>query len=67
MQRGFFHGLLSLDAATAARNPLALLDGKVIQGGLSSLLTMVNTLEFESVGFFGFPAKVVIETKQEVD
>ena len=33
MQRGFFHGLLSLDAATAARNPLALLDGKVIQGG----------------------------------
>ena len=58
---------LSLDAATAARNPLALLDGKVIQGGLSSLLTMVDTLEFELVGLYGTPSRVVIRTKQEVD
>ena len=58
---------LSLDAATAARNPLALLDGKVIRGGLSSLLTMVDTLEFEIVGLYGTPSRVVIRTKQEVD
>ncbi len=58
---------LSLDAATAARNPLALLDGKVIQGCLSSLLTMVDTLEFELVGLYGTPSRVVIRTKQEVD
>ena len=58
---------LTLPADIAARNPGAVVDGRVIKGGLSALLTMVDTLEFETVGFFGFPARVVIETKQEVD
>ena len=58
---------LTLRSDVAARNPGAVVDGRVIKGGLNALLTMVDTLEFETVGFFGFPAKVVIETKQEAD
>ena len=47
--------LLRLTPASVARDPLVLLDDRIIKGGLNSLMTMVDTLEFRSVGFDGSP------------
>lgn len=41
---------LLLDSATVAANPLVLLDDEVLEGGLPSLLAMMDTLEFGQVG-----------------
>ena len=41
---------LLLDSATVAANPLVLLDDEVLQGGLPSLMAMMDTLDFGQVG-----------------
>ena len=41
---------LLLDSATVAANPLVLLDDEVLQGGLPSLMAVMDTLDFGQVG-----------------
>ncbi len=53
---------LSLGAATAARNPPVQLDGDRLSGGLSKLLTMMDTLDVVTIGYYGIPPRVVITT-----
>lgn len=59
-------GTLSLSAELAARNPRVQLDGEMLRGGLRALLTVMDTLDVETFGYYGIPPRVVINTvKQE--
>lgn len=60
-------GILSLGAAIVARNPPVQLDGNRLRGGLSTLLTMMDTLEVVSFGYYGIPPRVVITTARKDD
>ena len=58
---------ISLRADAAARNPRAEVDGRVVAGGLRELLTMMDTLNFVSGGYYGSPPRVVIKTEKPGD
>lgn len=60
-------GTLSLGAAIAARNPPVQLDGNRLSGGLSKLLTMMDTLDVVTMGYYGIPPSVVITTARQDD
>ena len=53
---------ITLRADVAARNPRAQVDGRYVEGGLRTLLTMMDTLNFVSGGYYGIPPRVVINT-----
>lgn len=53
---------LVLGAELAARDPRVELDGRVLRGGLRSLLPMMDTLDIASIGHFGVPPRVVVKT-----
>ena len=53
---------ITLRADVAARNPRAQVDGEFVEGGLRKLLTMMDTLNFVSGGYYGFPPRVVVNT-----
>ena len=55
---------ITLRADLAARNPRAHVDGEFVEGGLRKLLTMMDTLNFVSGGYYGFPPRVVINTEK---
>jgi len=59
--------ILSLGAAIAARNPPVQLDGDRLPGGLSKLLTMMDTLDVVTIGYYGIPPRVVITTVRQDD
>ena len=53
---------ITLSADVAARNPRAQVDGRYVRGGLRALLTMMDTLNFVTGGYYGIPPRVVINT-----
>ena len=55
---------ITLRADVAARNPRVQVDGEFVEGGLRKLLTMMDTLNFVSGGYYGFPPRVVINTEK---
>ena len=53
---------LVLGAVLAARDPRVQLDGRVLRGGLRSLIPMMDTLDIASIGHYGTPPRVVVRT-----
>lgn len=53
---------LVLSAELAARDPRVELNGRMLRGGLRSLLPMMDTLDIASIGHYGVPPRVVVNT-----